>query len=116
MNMSALFDSMSQCVTSGIQPTMGYGFGFFYKGTNGTGDHSDYIYCEVAFYSGTDCSTGYMGRGSTMVPSDGSSWAPGSISGNVPANTASVAIHCSAAGGTGYLDQIYFSQANSPGF
>jgi len=51
-----------------------------------------------------------------MVPSDGSSWAPGSISGNVPANTASVAIHCSAAGGTGYLDQIYFSQANSPGF
>jgi hypothetical protein len=116
LNLVALFDSMSQCVTTGIMPSMGFGFGFFYKGTNGTGDHSDYVYCETGFYSATDCTNGYMGRASTMVSSDGSSWVPGFISGNVPAGTASIAIHCSGAQGTGYLDQFYFSQASSPGF
>jgi hypothetical protein len=112
----SLFDSVVQCVTAGIQPSMGFGFGFFYKGTNGTGDNSDYVYCETSFYTATDCLNGYMGRASTMVPSDGTSWVPGFISGNVPAGIASIGIHCSGAAGTGYLDQFYFSFAASPGF
>ncbi len=114
--LTALFDNTSQCITSGITASLGFQFGFVYKATNGTGNNTDLVYCEVSFYSATDCLNGYMGRYSVMVSSDGSSWVPGTISGNVPAGTVALDVHCSGAQGTGYLDQFYFSQANNPGF
>jgi len=115
MNMAVLFDSTSQCITTGISSSSGFRFGFFYKATAVTNPLSS-IYCEVSFYTASDCATGYSGRFSTMVASDGSSWVPGTIDASVPASILSIGIHCSAAQGTGYLDQFYFSQANNPGF
>ena len=112
-NMATIGCHLNYCISTGIVPSMGFEAGFFFKGTNGTGTGSDLIYCEIFYLANTTCDslTGYMGRNSVMVTSNGTSWVPGTITGTVPAGTQSVGIHCSGASGTGYLDQFYFNQS-----
>jgi len=110
----SLGPNFSQCVTSGFNTNFPYTFGFLYKSVPGGGLGT----CDTSFYANTRCdNTDYLDGGTAQVNSDGTTWVAGTVTGTVPAGTLSISVHCSGPAGSGYHDQLYFSQSiSSPKF